>query len=141
MGKKPFFLLIISIITILVIVSVALFLNRGLIVSKIIEKSFLKAGKPLKFGNYIVFIDRIEGNKLFGIKMNGSNRKFEAKSGDYTYLPKEKLIDINLFDGVVEDSGSDNTFLQHKLTFKKFHIIFKIKQSRNSLKGDELWKT
>ena len=82
MRKKPFSLLIIFVITILVIVSVALFLNRGFIVSKIVEKSFLRAGRPLKFGDYTVVIDRIEGNKLFGIKMNESNRKFEAKSGN-----------------------------------------------------------
>ena len=127
MRKKPFSLLIIFVITILVIVSVALFLNRGFIVSKIVEKSFLRAGRPLKFGDYTVVIDRIEGNKLFGIKMNESNRKFEAKSGDYTYLPKENSIEINLIDGVVEDLSSENAFLRHKLTFKKYHTIFKIK--------------
>ena len=86
MRKKPFCILIISVV-IVTAISVGLFLNRGFIVSKIVEKSFLKAGKPIKFGDYTVVIDRIEGNRLFGIKMNESNRKFEAKSGDYKYLP------------------------------------------------------
>ena len=126
MRKKAFSLLIITAMVIAVI-SVVLFLNRGFIISKIVEKSFLRAGRPLKFGDYTVVIDRIEGNKLFGIKMNESNRKFEAKSGDYTYLPKENSIEINLIDGVVEDLSSENAFLRHKLTFKKYHTIFKIK--------------
>ena len=126
MRKKAFSLLIITAIVIAVI-SVVLFLNRGFIISKIVEKSFLKAGKPLKFGDYTVIIDRIEGNKLFGIKMNESNRKFEAKSGDYAYLPKENSIEINLVDGVVEDLSPENSFLKNKLTFKKYHTIFKIK--------------
>ena len=126
MRKKVFSLLTITAIVIAVI-SVVLFLNRGFIISKIVEKSFLKAGKPLKFGDYTVIIDRIEGNKLFGIKMNESNRKFEAKSGDYAYLPKENSIEINLVDGVVEDLSPENSFLKNKLTFKKYHTIFKIK--------------
>jgi len=121
---KKFLLLILVVV---VAVSVALFLNRGFILSKIVEKSFLKAGKPIKFGNYTVIIDRIEGNKLFGIKMNEATRKFEAKSGDYVYLPKENSIEINLIDGVVDDLGSGDAFLKHKLTFKKYHTIFKIK--------------
>lgn len=125
MQEKPFSLLIISVIVI--VVSVALFVNRGFIVSKIAENYFLKAGKPLKFGDYTVIIDRIKGNKLFGIKMNESNRKFEAKSGDYKYLPKDNSIEINLFDGVVEDISSGDAFLRHRLTFKKYHTIFKIK--------------
>lgn len=131
MFKKSLSLLTISIITIILIVSVVLCFNREFIVSKIIEKSFLKAGRPLKFGDYTVVIDRVEGNKLFGITMQGSNSKFEAKSGNYTYLPEEKSIDINLFDGVIDDRSSENTFLKHRLTFKKYHTILKIKQSRN----------
>ena len=126
MRKKPFYILIISVVVVAAI-SAVLFLNRGFIVSKIVEKSFLKAGKPIKFGDYTVVIDRIEGNRLFGIKMNESNRKFEAKSGDYKYLPGENSIEINLVDGVVEDLSPENAFLKNKLTFKKYHTIFKIK--------------
>ena len=114
-------------ITFILASSVILFLNKEVILSKIIEKSFLKAGKPLKFGSYTVFIDRIEGKKLFGIKINDSSRRLEAKSGSYVYMPKENKIELNLADGAIEDDSPGDNFLKHRLTFKEYHTFFKIK--------------
>ncbi|MGA2775628.1 MAG: hypothetical protein ABSE81_06155 [Candidatus Omnitrophota bacterium] len=126
-GKKNIFFLITVLITALFTISVILFINRGFIIAKVVEKTFLKAGKPLKFGAYTVIIDRVEGNKLFGIKMSEHNRKLEATNGDYKYLPEQNSIEINLIDGIVEDSGAENLYPKNKLTFKKYHMVFKIK--------------
>ncbi|MFA5276255.1 MAG: hypothetical protein WC417_05130 [Candidatus Omnitrophota bacterium] len=125
--KKKIFILITAFIAIFIVISILLFVNRGFIISKVVEKTFLKAGKPMKFGDYTVIIDRIEGNKLVGIKMSEGSRRLEAVSGDYKYLSKENSIEVNLMDGTIEDGSPENIYLKNKLTFKKYHVIFKIK--------------
>jgi len=116
-------------IILIVIVSVALFLFRSAIVTTLSEKIFLKAGRPLRFGSYTVLIDKVEGNKLSGIKVSSKNRRFEAKSGDYLYLPGKNAIKFNLIDGAAEDYDPKNPGEFHTLTFKQSYITIKLKPS------------
>ena len=97
MRKRSFIALIVSVIIFIAIISLTLFLFRGIIFTKLIEKVFFKAGKPVTFGTYTILIDRIEGNKLFGIKISEKYRKMEAKSGEYVYIPKENAVKFILF--------------------------------------------
>jgi hypothetical protein len=92
-------------------------------------KMFLKAGRPMQFGSYIVLIDKIEGNKLYGIKISSKNRKFTAKSGDYTYLPERNALKFNLIDGAGDDYDPQNPREFHTLTFKQSYITIKLKPS------------
>lgn len=131
MKKKWFAALTIS--AIILTISIAIFIFRGFIFSNIVEKTVLRAGKPIKFGNYTVFIDKIADNKLFGIKISGNNRKLEAKSGDYIYVPNENAIKFNLIDGVAEDADPKNINLFHRLTFKQMFMKIRLKRSASKL--------
>jgi|GEM_PF-1821559 len=129
MKQKPAISIIVLAIILIVIVCVALFLFKGAIITTLAEKIFLKAGKPLQFGSYTVLIDKVEGNKLYGIKISSKNRRFQAKSGDYIYLPEKNAIKFNLIDGVAEDYDPKNPREFHTLTFKQSYITIKLKPS------------
>ena len=122
------FVVILAMILI-VIISLTLFLFKGVIVNTLAEKIFLKAGKPLQFGSYTVVIDKIEGNKLYGIKVSSKNKRFKAKSGDYIYMPEKNAIKFNLIEGTAEDYDPNNPHEFHTLTFKQSYITIKLKPS------------
>ena len=127
MKNKKLIAAIVSIVILIAIVCAMLFIFRGAIVTALTEKVLLKAGTPLQFGAYTVLIDRVEGNKLYGIKVSSKNKKLEAKSGDYTYMPERNAIKFNLIDGVAEDYGPDNPQEARTLTFKQSNITIKLK--------------
>ena len=129
MKKKQIISVIISAIILIVIACVALFIFRGAIITTLAEKIFLKAGKPLQFGSYTVLIDKVEGNKLYGIKVSSKNKRFKAKSGDYIYMPEKNAIKFNLIEGVAEDYDPKNPREFHTLTFKQSYITIKLKPS------------
>ncbi len=83
----------------------------------------------MQFGSYTVLIDKIEGNKLYGIKVSSKNMRFKAKSGDYIYIPGKNAIKFNLIDGVAEDYDPGNLRALHTLTFKQSYITIKLKPS------------
>ena len=83
----------------------------------------------MRFGDYTVFIERIEGDKLLGIKINGNNRRLEAKSGDYQYNFNEKLLKFNLIEGIAEDANPDNPKQFRRLTFKQISMKIRLKES------------
>ena len=125
MRKKWFVAFTISVI--ILIITITIFIFRGFIFSSTAEKAVLKAGKPIKFGNYTVFIDKITNNKLFGIKITGNDKKLEAKSGDYVYMPNENAIKFNLIDGVAENVDPINPNLFRRLTFKQMVMKIRLK--------------
>ena len=129
MKNKQAISIIVLAIIFIVIVCVALFLFRGVIVTTLAEKIFLKAGKPLQFGSYTVLIDKIEGNKLYGIKVSSKNKRFKVKSGDYIYMPEKNAIKFNLIDGVADDYDPQNPREFHTLTFEQSYITIKLKPS------------
>ena len=129
MKKKQVIPIIILTIILIVTVCVALFIFRGTIIDISAAKIFLKAGKPLQFGSYMVLIDKIEGNKLYGIKVSSKNRRFEAKSGDYTYMPEKNAVKLNLIDGIAGDYDPDNPREFHTLTFKQSYITIRLKST------------
>ena len=129
MKKKQVISIIVLIIILIVMASVALFLFREAIVTKLAGKIFLKAGKPLQFGSYTVLIDKVEGNKLYGIKVSSKNKRFKAKSGDYIYMPEKNAIKFNLIEGTAEDYDPNNPHEFHTLTFKQSYITIKLKPS------------
>jgi len=119
MKKKT---IIFTIVIIVAILGAGLFYFRGALVNNLAAQLFLKAGKPLKFGEYTVLIDRIDGNKLYGIKVSAKDKKLEAKSGDYEYLPDKHIIKFNLIDGIADDFDPGHPGEFHRLTFKQSRI-------------------
>jgi len=119
--------IIVLAIIFIILACMGLFLSRGVIITTLAEKILLKAGKPLQFGSYTVLIDKVEGNKLYGIKVSSKNKKFKATSGDYLYMPEKNAIKFNLIDGVAEDYDSKNPSESHTLTFKQSYITIKLK--------------
>jgi len=124
MGKKR---LIVYVIPVIILVAITLFFFRGFIFNKLAAKIVLRAGQPMQFGAYTVFIERIEDNRLFGIKITDKNRKLEAKSGAYEYLPKENAIRFNLGDGIAEDADPKNPDAFQRLTFKQLYLKIRLK--------------
>lgn len=114
---------------VILIIALTIFIFREPILTGIAEKVILKEGKPIKFGSYTVVIDKITGNKLFGIKITGNNKKLEAKNGDYVYIPNENAIKFNLVDGAAEDVNSNYPNLVQKLTFKQMYMKIRLKTS------------
>lgn len=127
MKKKHFIVLAASVMILFLAISLTLFLFRGYIFTKLIEKTFLKGGKPIKFGTYTILIDKIEGNKLTGIIITEKYRKLQAKSGQYEYIPKENAVKFILYDGVAEDTDPGNPYAISKLTFKQWNMKIRLK--------------
>jgi len=124
MGKKRF---VVFVIPVIILVVITAFFFRGFIFNKLAAKMVLRAGQPMKFGAYTVFIDRIEDNKLFGIKITDKDRKLQAQGGAYEYLPKENAIRFNLVDGVAEDADPKNPDAFQRLTFKQLYLKIRLK--------------
>lgn len=124
-----------TVLAIISVVLVTVFIFRGIIISNIAGAVVLKAGKLMKFGDYTVFIEKIEGNKLTGIKISGDNRKLEAKSGDYQYIFNENLLKFNLMDGIAEDVDPENTKAFRRLTFKQVSMKIRLKQPGSKQEG------
>ena len=121
--KNKWFI-VFGILAIICVVAISLTVLRGKV------PILLLAGRPVQFGNYTISIDKIEGNKIFGIRITGKNRKVEAKSGDYAYLPKENTLKFDLIDGVAEDIDAKNPLAIRRLTFKEFYMKIRLKPSK-----------
>jgi len=123
-----------AILAVILVICLALFFFRGFILNKLVENVVFKEGRPTKFGNYTVSIDKIEGNKLFGITITDNNRKLEAKSGEYVYIPKENTVKFKLNDGIAEDVSAENPKMFNRLTFKQYYMTLKLKTLLPKLK-------
>ena len=126
MKKKKIVVLTVSALIIIAIAWTAVFIFRGAIITGLAGKVLLRAGKPLQFAGYTVVVDKVEGNKLYGIKVSNQNKTLEAKSGDYTYMPEKNTIKFNLIDGIAEDHDPDNPQKFNRLTFKQTIITLKL---------------
>ncbi|MDD5568725.1 MAG: hypothetical protein PHY88_05925 [Candidatus Omnitrophica bacterium] len=125
MKKKKIVVLTVSALIIIAIAWAAIFILRGTAATGLAGKILLQAGRPLRFAGYTVLVDRVEGNKLYGIKVSSQNKTLEAKSGDYTYIPERNAIRFTLVDGVAEDHDPDIHQKFNKLTFQQ--TIFTLK--------------
>jgi len=126
MTKKKIVALTVSALIIIALAWTAVFIFRGTIITGLAGKVLLRAGKPLQFAGYTVVVDKVEGNKLYGIKVSSQNKMLEAKSGDYAYMPEKNTIKFNLVDGIAEDHDPDNPQKFNRLTFRQTIITLKL---------------
>jgi hypothetical protein len=124
---KKTWIVALSVIAGIAIISLTVFVFRGSIFNKVMEVSILKAGRPLKFGSYNVFIKKIENNKLYGITVTEKNRKMTAESGEYEYLPQDNAVRLSLNNGVADEAEVKNPNALRRLTFKKLILKIRLK--------------
>ncbi|MDD5130800.1 MAG: hypothetical protein PHS66_07145 [Candidatus Omnitrophica bacterium] len=127
MKKKHFVLMII--LAIIVIAAVILIFFRGVLATNLAGKILLKSGKPMQFGEYTVLVDKVEANKLYGIKVTGKDKKLTAESGDYTYLPEQNAIKFNLVNGAADNYDPENPGAYQALAFKQSRFTIKLRHS------------
>jgi len=119
--------IILFILLILIIAAVLGYYSRNYVIFKIAEKTILKEGQPLVFGDYTVFINKIRGSELSGIKISNGEFKLEAERGRYVYIETENALRIELREGTIEGLGEDQTMLSARMTFKQYSIKLKLK--------------
>lgn len=89
--------------------------------------ALLEAGTFINdFKDQILFIYRIEGNKLYNVRIyqpqpNGKmTRTITAKEGEFTQIPGENKIKLKLINGTTDEPDLENPNNFYKLRFNTF---------------------
>lgn len=95
--------------------------------------TFIKA-----FGSQILFIHRIERNKLYDItiyqpQQNGPTRTIIAKEGEFTQVPGKDEIMLKLMNGTSDEPNFENPNNFYKLNFKNYFITLDASQQEKKV--------
>lgn len=89
----------------------------------------LEAGTFIdSFQGSIIFIYRIEGNKLYQVRIyqpqgeDKPTRTIVAKSGEFVAYPEENKIKLKLMDGTSDEADIKNPEIFYKLNFKTYFM-------------------
>ena len=102
--------------------------------------ALLEAGVFIhSFDNQILFIHKIEGNKLYNVTIyqpqkNGPTRTIIARRGEFTRVPDKDQIKLKLSDGTSDEpnlSGGNNSF--YKLNFQDYFMTVDFSQSEKQV--------
>jgi len=119
---------------ILALAGIGIIFASGVLLKKMLSLSLagyvLKAGTPMQFGAYTVLIDKVKGNKLYGIKVSSKGKRFKAESGQYQYLPEKNAIKFSLVNGTADDYDPENPRQYHTLTFKQSTFTVPLKPAK-----------
>lgn len=90
------------------------------------------------FQNQILFIHKIEDNKLYNITIyqpqpNGPTRTIIAKKGEFTPVPGENKIKMKLMDGTSDEPRFDDPDNFYKLNFETFFMDLDISQNTSKI--------
>jgi len=95
------------------------------------------------FENYILFIYKIEGNKLHNVRIyqpkgkdRESTRTIVARSGEFVPVPGEKKIKLKLMNGTSDEPDFRNPNNFYKLNFNTYFMTL----SLNPMKVNEIQK-
>lgn len=91
------------------------------------------------FQKYILFIYRIEENKLFNVRIyepqeGKPTRTIVAKRGEFIALPEKKMIKLKLIDGTSDEPDPQEPTNFYKLNFKTYFMSLDLAQAQK--KGD-----
>jgi len=95
------------------------------------------------FEKYILFIYRIDQNKLGNIRIyepQGENkppRTIVARQGEFIAIPEKNMIKLKLIDGTSDEPDPDNPNNFYKLNFKTYFMSLSLAQMQNK---DEIRK-
>lgn len=91
--------------------------------------AFLEAGTFIDaFKGQILFIYRIEGNKLYNVRIyqpqpdGRPTRTIIAREGEFTPVPGENKIKLKLINGTSDEPNFDNPNSFYKLNFKNYFM-------------------
>jgi lipopolysaccharide export system permease protein len=88
------------------------------------------------FQNYVLFIYRIEGNKLINIRIyepreGKPTRTIVAKYGEFIALPEKNMIKLKLMDGSTDEPDPENPDNFYKLNFKTYFMGLNLAQAQD----------
>lgn len=91
------------------------------------------------FQKYILFIYRIEENKLFNVRIyepqeGKPTRTIVAKRGEFIAVPEKNMIKLKLIDGTSDEQDPQEPTNFYKLNFKTYFMSLDLAQARK--KGD-----
>ncbi|MDP8259390.1 MAG: LptF/LptG family permease [Candidatus Gygaella obscura] len=90
------------------------------------------------FQKYILFIYRIEGNKLFNIRIyepqgeNKPTRTIVAKKGEFISYPDKGIVKLKLIEGTSDEVDPKNPDNFYKLYFKTYFMTLNLSQNQSS---------
>ncbi|MFH1440619.1 MAG: LptF/LptG family permease [Candidatus Omnitrophota bacterium] len=91
------------------------------------------------FEKYILFIYKIEGNKLYNVRIyepqkNKPTRTIVAKKGEFIAIPEKNIVKLKLINGSADEPDLDNPGNFYKLNFKTYFITLNLAQANKSEK-------
>ena len=101
--------------------------------------ALLEAGMFIhSFDNQILFIHKIDGNKLFNITIyqpqtEGRPRTIIAKRGEFTPVPGEDQIKLKLIDGTSDEPNLENSRNFYKLNFDTYFLTLDLSKSDKNI--------
>lgn len=90
------------------------------------------------FENQILFIHKIEDNKLYNItiyqpKPDGPTRTIIAKRGEFAAVPGKNQIKLKLIDGTSDEPNLENPENFYKLNFKNYFMTLDLSQETETV--------
>lgn len=101
--------------------------------------ALLEAGMFIKsFNNQILFIHKIEDNKLFNVTIyqpqpEGPTRTIIAKRGEFTSIPGEQKIKLKLMDGTSDEPNFEKGGTFYKLNFKNYFMTLDLSKEQKEI--------
>ncbi|MBI3616303.1 MAG: LptF/LptG family permease [Candidatus Omnitrophica bacterium] len=102
--------------------------------------AFLEGGTFIKeFKPYILFIYRVEGNRLTKIRIyepreGRPTRTIVAERGEFIPVPKERRVMLKLYDGSSDEPDPKDPAKFYKLEFKSYAMNLALKEGQDSSK-------
>lgn len=94
------------------------------------------------FEKYILFIYRIDENKLYNIRIyepqgNKPTRTIVAKRGEFIAIPEKNIVKLKLIDGTTDEPDPSNPTNFYKLNFKTYFITLNLTQAQKTKNLDK----
>lgn len=95
------------------------------------------------FERYTLFIYRIEGNKLYNVRIyepQGDDkpaRTIIAKKGEFIVIPENKIVKLKLMDGTSDEPDPENPTNFYKLNFKTYFMTLSLAQMQDKGRVDK----
>jgi len=106
--------------------------------------AYLESGTFIKtFKDYIIFIHKIDKNKLTGIRIyqlqeGRPTRTIIAKKGEFIGLENQNAVKLKLVDGTSDEPNPKNPMHFYKLNFKTYYLTLNVDADLTS--GDYIQK-
>ena len=89
------------------------------------------------FEKYVLFIYRIEENKLFNVRIyqpeeGKPTRTIVSKRGEFIAIPEKNMVKLKLIDGTADEPDPENPASFYKLNFKTYFIGLNLNESKRS---------